>query len=717
MESSTLISDAAAVEALCSMAQRRGLHAARAEAEQTWRVVHGGSFEDKLCASWNWLFAGHSVERLPLRLVRKAQLPAWVVVDDTIGVLTAISDEGTEPQIEWIGQAPAQPREPSHALIPVSPGLISDEAFLPPRRKGPATEAILAALREHVPLFRRVGLVSLLVNLLSIVSSLFTMQVYDRVVPNLAYATMWVLASGVLLAFLFELVFKLIRLKLLEESAVRLDEALSLYFFERLLALKLDRRPSRIGSLVAQVRDYESIKAFFTSTTLFAIADLPFIALFIAVIAMIGGHVAWVLLLFVPISIAVGFAVHRPMARLQANENDEAARRTGVLFEAVSGAEVVKSQGGEPRFSDVWLRAVRVSGDIGVRLRSLRSYAEFATTLLQNMSYVGVIIVGVYVIEAGHLTTGGLIACSILASRVLGTTAGITRLLLQWHHARHALGILDKVLSNPSDDDPSRQANTHIAALDYAVKNVAYAYEPNSAPQLQVADLKIPAGQRVAVMGRNGSGKSTLLRLLAGIATPNTGEVLIAGLDMQKCRPSWLRDVIGYLPQEVKLFAGTLAENLTLGLPLPDEATLREAMEKTGLMRTIGRHPLGLNLPIREGGSGLSGGQRQMVGLTRMVLQNPKVWLLDEPSASLDAESEERIVKLLRELPRDRTVIFTSHRQGWLTIADRMILMEDGGVKADAPAEQIRAMQRAAKAAALAGKPDETSARSVVKSS
>lgn len=717
MESSTLISDAAAVEALCAMAQRRGLHAARVEAEQTWRVVHGDTFEDKLCASWSWLFAGHSVERLPLRLVRKAQLPAWVVVDDAIGVLTAISDEGTEPQIEWIGQEPAQPREPGHALIPVSPGLISDEAFLPSKRKGPATEAILAALREHKPLFRRVGLVSLFVNLLSIVSSLFTMQVYDRVIPNLAYATMWVLASGVMLAFVFELGFKLIRLRLLESSAQRLDEALSLYFFERLLALKLDRRPSRIGSLVAQIRDYESIKAFFTSTTLFAIADLPFIVLFIAVIAMIGGHVAWVLLLFVPISIATGFAVYRPMAKLQAQENDEAARRTGVLFEAVSGAEIVKSQGGEPRFSDVWLRAVRLSGDIGVRLRSLRSYAEFSTAMLQSMSYVGVIIVGVYVIAEGHLTTGGLIACSILASRVLNTTSGITRLLLQWHHAKHALGILDKVLSNPSDDDPTRQANTHVAPLEYAVKDVAYAYEPKTPPQLQIADLKIPAGQRLAVMGRNGSGKSTLLRLLAGIATPNTGEVSIAGLDLQKCRPSWLRDVIGYLPQEVKLFAGTLAENLTLGLPVPDEATIREAMEKTGLMRSIGRHPLGLNLPIREGGSGLSGGQRQMVGLTRMVLQNPKIWLLDEPSASLDAESEERIVRLLRDLPSDRTVVFTSHRQGWLAIADRMILMEDGSIKADAPAAQVRAMQRAAKAAALAKKPEELAESSVVKSS
>lgn len=702
MEDSTLIGDAVAIRALCEMARRRGLHAAQSEAEQTWRVVRGRTFEEKLVASWAWLFSGHTVEKTPVALAHNAQLPGWVVRGESIGIVTRLASDGQPMHIDWLTAAPADGRHPEAIWVPLSPGLITNEPFLAAKKRGPATEAIIAALRDHLPLFRRVGYISLLINLLSVVGSLFTMQVYDRVVPNLAYATLWVLASGVVLAYLFELGFKLIRLRLLESSAVRLDEALSLYFFERLLALKLDRRPSRIGSLVAQVRDYEAVKSFFTSTTLFAIADLPFIALFIAVVAMIGGPVALVLMLFVPISIAVGFAAYKPTAKLQALENDEAARRTGVLFEAVAGAEVLKAQGGEPRFSDVWLRAIRASGDVGVKLRNLNSYAQFASTLLQNLSYIGVIIAGVYVIEAGHLTVGGLIACSILSGRILSSTSQITRLLLQWHHAKHSLEILDKVLSNPTDDDASRQANTHSAPLDLAIKGLKYSYERGGPLQLQLADLAIPAGQRVAVMGRNGSGKSTMLRLLAGIATPNEGEVLVAGLDMQQCRPGWLREVIGYLPQEVKLFSGTLAENLTLGLPLPDEEKIREAMEKTGLLRTLGRHPLGLNLPIREGGGGLSGGQRQMVGLTRMVLQNPKIWLLDEPSASLDRESEERIVKLLNELPRDRTVIFTSHRQGWLSIADRMILVEDGAIKADAPAEQVRSV--VAKAA-LGGKP------------
>lgn len=688
--STVIINDVIAVDAICDMAQRRGLHAARTEVEQTWKSVTGNSVEDKLSTAWGWLFAGHSIERIALGLTRTSQLPAWVVQDNHIGIVTKLAADGAPMQVEWINGAADNVSDSALVLLPLSPDVTAQQPFVQAKKRGLATEAILAALKEHRSLFVRVGFVSLLMNLLSIVSSLFTMQVYDRVVPNFAFATLWVLASGVLLAYLFELAFKLIRLQLLEASTVRLDEGLSLYFVERLLALKLDRRPSRVGSLVAQIRDYESVKSFFTSTTLFAIADLPFIALFIAVVAMIGGPVAWVLLFFVPISFAVGIAVYKPTARLQALDNDESARRTGVLFEAVAGAEGVKAQGGETRFSDIWLRATRESGEIGSQLRKVSSYAQFAGAFLQNLSYIAVIIVGVYVIEEGHLTMGGLIACSILSGRVLNSASQITRLLLQWHHARYSLEVLDNVLSNPSDEDPGREAHTHAAPLDFTIKNLKYSYELDGPAQLQIGVLKIAAGERVAVMGRNGSGKSTLLRLLAGIGTPNEGEVLMAGLDLQKCRPGWLREVIGYLPQEVRLFSGTLADNLTIGMSMPSEATIRAAMEKTGLIHTLGRHPLGLSLPIREGGSGLSGGQRQMVGLTRMVLQDPKIWLLDEPSSSLDAESERRLIELLRGLPKDRTIIFTSHRQHWLSLCERMLLIEDGVIKADAPADQVR---------------------------
>lgn len=684
------IADAMAVDALLDMARRRGLHASRPEVEQTWKLVHGKSDLEKLQAAWAWLFNGHSVEDIHIALASKAQLPAWVVQSNAVGIVTALPEDGKPAQIDWIGDAAAVEPAGATLWVPVAPALNAKEDFVPRKRRGAVTEAILAVVRDHTPVFRQVALASLLINLISVVSSLFTMQVYDRVVPNFAYATMWVLASGVLIAYLFDLGLKIVRMHMLDAMSLRQNEAISLYLIEKLMALKADRRPQRVGTLVAQVRDYEAIKSFFTSSTMFAIADMPFILFFIVVIAMLGGWVALVVLAFVPLSILVGLAAYRPMAELQRQENDEAARRTGILFECVAGAEGIKAQAGEARFADVWLRATRESGIVGTRLHALNAYTQFASAFLQSLSYMAVIMVGVYVIESGHLTMGGLIACSILSGRVLATTSQITRLMMQWHHAKHSLEVLDQLFSRPTDDDSERQAHTHTAPLSLAANSIVYAYEGTRKPQLQVPQLLIKPGERIAVLGRNGSGKSTLLKLLAGIATPNQGQMLIAGMDYQACRPGWLREVVGYLPQDVMLYSGTLLENLTLGLSMPSEERIRDAIEKTGLSRTLGGDAVGLGQPIREGGSGLSGGQKQMVGITRLLLQNPKIWLLDEPSASLDSEAEERVLRLIRELPADRTVIFTSHRQSWLSAATRVIFVEDGAIRVDAPADQIK---------------------------
>lgn len=699
MQTPFSVNEAVAAAALCEMAARRGLHAARHEAEQTWRTVNATEDSERFVASWSWLFRGHSIERVPLHMVHNAQLPAWALVGNSIGIVNRLATDEQPMELLWIGPEPEGTPQIQELYVPVPP-VMEEAPMVPPKKLGPATEAIIAAVRNHVPLFTRVAVASVLINVLSIVSSLFAMQVYDRVVPNFAYSTLWVLASGVLLAGLMELGLKLIRLKMLEESVLRLDEALSLYFYEKVMALKLDRRPNRVGSLVAQIRDYESVKGFFTSTTLFAIADLPFIFLFIGVIAMIGGPITWALVLFLPISLAIGLVMYKPISRAQKADSDEAARKTGILFETVAGAEGIKSLGGEPRFSDVWLRSTRAAARQGSELRNLNSYAQFALALVQQMAYVAVVIIGVYAIKDGKVTMGGLIACSMLGGRVLGNIAQIAQLLLQWHNASYSLEILNNLLSRPSDDTPDREASTRSAPLDYTFNNVKYAYEGSQVAQLVVPSLTIRAGERVAVVGANGSGKSTLVKLMAGIGTPLEGQVRLAGLDLQQCRPSWLRETIGYLPQEVRLYSGTLAENLALGISMPSEAELLDAAERSGLLPTIQRHPLGLNLPIREGGMGLSGGQRQMVGLARLLLQKPRIWLLDEPSASLDQEGENRLVRVLQNLPADNTVVFISHKNSWLALVSRVIALEAGQIKVDMTGEQLRlvAQQQAAAA-------------------
>lgn len=690
----------AAANAILEMASRRGLHASRLEVRTALGQVNAEDGAAQITAVWEILFPGHTAHRVPVSLAHNGQLPAWIVRDGCVGLMLQLPDESREQQIVWVGRTPDEGADkPTELLVPIPPALAPEHVGAKSDRVGPASAAIRAALRDHLPLFTRAGVATVVMNSLAITTSLFAMQVYDRVIPNFAEATLWVLASGVGLALGLELLFKLLRLKLLERSAVRLDEALSLYFFEKLMALKVDRRPSRVGSLVAQFRDYDSIKNFFTSSTLYAVADLPFIALFIFVIWAIGGPIAYVLLVFLVVCLLVGIVAYKPIARLQREETDESARRLGLIFEAVAGGEIVKSTAAEPRFADVWQRSTRAVGRVGSDLRSVTGYSQFVIAFFQQMAYIAIIIVGVYVIQAGNLTMGGLIACSILASRALANISQVTQLMLQWHHARYAMRILNEILSMPTDEDPTRQANTRIVPMQYTVSDLSYAYEGSQAPQLQIPKLAFAAGSRVAVIGHNGSGKSTLLKLLAGLGTPSKGEITLAGLDLQRARPSWIRETIGYLPQDVRLFSGTLRENLTLGLPVPDEEALHAAMEKTGLSKTLARHPEGLDIMIREGGSGLSGGQRQLVGITRLVLQAPRVWLLDEPSSSLDKEAEDALIRTLSSLPADHTVVFTSHRPAWLNLADRVVMLENGAVKVDAPADEVRRAQAAARTA------------------
>ena len=664
-----------ACDTLRRYAALRGHVVVTAEIERALLQSLGESPEAVIDEAWRVLFPHEALNSVPAKLAEPQHFPALVWSDDTLAIVDEIASIGV-----FTGKNIRVPCTvvPKPTVIEVN----TDDK--------PATAAIKAVLKAHMPIFARVGIATVLVNLLAIVTSVFAMQVYDRVVPNFSYPTLWALASGVILAIVFDLLFKSIRLSLMESLTRRVDEALSQFFFEKIMALKLDRRPPRTGVLVAQVRDYESVKAFFTSTTLFALADMPFIFFFIAVIALLGGIVALVPLCLLPICIAIGLIVQRPLAKLQQQQTDESARRQGLLIEMVHGAESVKAQGGEWRFGTLWLGLTRELADYGYHIRRLSGGAQHLSGSFQQLAYVLVMVVGVFQIEAGHLTTGGLIACSILASRAMGNSTQLTGILVQWHHAKHALHVLDKLLVMPSDDSDSRQASNTLEPHYLSLNGVQYAYEVNQGTTLTINNLHINAGERVAVLGRNGSGKSTLLKLMAGLGTPNAGEVKVAGLDLQQCRLGWLRETVGYLPQDVRLFGGTLRENLTMGLGQPTDEHLHEALMLTGLNRFVAQLSLGLDTPIREGGVGLSGGQRQLIGVTRLVLLKPRIWLLDEPSASLDRESEQSVMAFIKALPPDVTVIFTTHRMNWLPLSQRTLLLDEGTLKADVPTERVR---------------------------
>lgn len=663
-------------EQMQQLAQTRGHVLTRAECERALLQAVEQDPGQRLAAAWSVLLPRERLTLVPASLVQSEQFPAWRFNAEGLPELFFRNPDDKQPEGFWV----------AHALGVDALAEVAEQ---------PATEAIRTALLKYKPLFIKAAVATVFMNLISIVSSLFAMQVYDRVVPNFAYATLWVLAAGVGIAILFELAFKALRLSYIESMTENVDRGLSQHFFDQVMALKLDKRPSRTGTLVAQIRDYESVKAFFTSTTLFVVADLPFVIVFILIIAWIGGPVALVPLALLPICVGIGLWAQRPLSQLQQFQTDESARRHGLLIEVVQGAEAIKAQGGEWRFSLIWQSLTERLTDNASRIRVLSSHAQFISQAFQQVAYVLVLAVGVYTIESGSLSMGGLIACSILAGRTLGNITQLTSVLVQWHNASHALKVLNTLLRLPSDDTIEREASTQAPALPYLLSPLTYSYEGSQQPQLKLPALTIKAGERLAIVGRNGSGKSTLLKLLAGLSTPTEGDIRLGGLDLQTVRLGWLRLRVGYLPQEVTLFGGSLRDNLVLGMNRPDEARLQETLQATGLDRLVAAHPKGLDMPIREGGSGLSGGQRQLIAFTRLVLQQPTIWLLDEPTASLDRETEERIVALLKALPATTTLIFTTHKTSWLPLAQRALLIEEGQLRADVPTEKLLAGQRA----------------------
>jgi len=653
----------------------------------------GAISEDKLATGWQALFPADRVIRLSTHGLRASQLPAWAKVDGQFVLVTTIEAEGAAYDVLDSMGATRSVTDIGRSVWSLL--TTPTDSAEPPDPKL-ASRAMRAALSEHRPWLIQVGVATLAINLLSLVVSLFAMQVYDRVVPNFAYSTLWVLASGVVLAMIFELAFKTFRLKLQERLTRRMDDGLSTFFLERVMALRLDQRPRTVGTLVAQVRDHESIKNFLTSTTLFALADLPFSLLFLSIIYMIGGwSVVVPPLVMIPIVLLLGFIAKQRLVYWQKQQTDESAVRSGLLFEAIDGAETVKSMSAEWRFSSLWRHVTDRVAEASMMIREISGNATHLSYVFQQTAYLGVVIAGVYQIEEGNLSMGGLIACSILAGRALSVLSVVTSVLVQWQHTSYSLDILNRLLSIKGDGTDEQSAVSSEPTLGYRIEGLKYAYDPLLGLNMDLPKLEIAPGERVAIVGRNGSGKSTLMKLLAGLSTPMAGSLRVGNIDILQARRDWLRSVVGYLPQSPRLFAGTLRDNLALGLSMPEEAEIAAAAAQTGLDALIKQHPRGLDLKITEGGLGLSIGQRQLVALTRLVLQKPKIWLLDEPTTALDQEAEAKLLKYLQGLDATHTLVFATHQNTWLKFSTRIMMLEAGRIAADAPSDRVRTLSAA----------------------
>lgn len=545
-------------------------------------------------------------------------------------------------------------------------------------------------LFSHKMVWFEGALAGLMINLIALATSFYSMQVYDRVVPTGASQTLWVLTSGVFLAIVFETLAKLARSRLFEQLVDKVDQQLAREVYSRFLAIRLDQMPRSVGSLAAQLRGYETVRGFLTSLTSHLMIDVPFALLFLLVIAFIAGSLAYIPLLFFVLSLMIGLTFRRRVEALSQKANAASNFKTGLLVETIEGAETIKSGQSGWRMLSRWINTTDESRSVEQEMRRVSEHSQFLAAAMQQISYVLLVAVGALQISRGELTMGGLIACSILSGRVLGPVASLPDRLIQWAHTRTALQGLDRLWSL-QDDHHGQEQSIAIQSIkgQYILEKVSSSYGQGQA--IQIEKLQINPGEKIGVLGPVGAGKTTLIRLLSGMYKPQAGTVKLDGIDMAHISKPVLAERVGYLQQEGRLFAGTLRENLVLGLIDPGDEVILEAARITGLVQSvIGAHSQGLQQPIHEGGQGLSSGQRQLVNLTRVFLRRPRIWLLDEPTASMDGALEQHIIAALAaKLQPDDVLVVVTHKPDLLRLVDRIIVVANHQLVMDGPKEAV----------------------------
>jgi len=569
---------------------------------------------------------------------------------------------------------------------------------LPPRIEGGArvpraAQLIARAIWQRKTVFAEAMLATVLVSMLALAASVFSMQVYDRVIPNQGFRTLWVLSTGVVAAIVLELLLKHVRSHAVEKTATRIDAQLSEWFFERALGIRMECRPSSVGTLAAQIKGFELVRGVMSATSIFMLADVPFALFFIVIIAMIGGWMALVPALLLPVSMVTGLMFQRQIARHAKENQGHSNYKAGLLVESIDGAESFKANSAEWKLQGRWSRLVEAAGESDYQIKQYSSLSQHMTVALQQIGYVGLVALGAYLVTQNQLTMGALIACTIINGRALSPIAQLPGLMVQWEHARAAIQGLDKLISLPNEIDDRPQALTP-GTTDGGIRfeQARFGYGMAAGMALELEGLEIRPGEKVGIVGAIGSGKSTLLKLASGLYRPVQGKVFLGGIDMALISPHFLRENIAYLPQDIRLVSGTLRDNLLQGLPDPGDEALLQAASETGLLGLISNHPKGLALPISEGGRGISGGQKQLLAMTRMLLAKPTVLLLDEPTASMDAAAEAKIVATLRaKASAGATLLVATHKSALLPIVDRLLVMQGGHVVMDGPRDLVLA--------------------------
>lgn len=539
-------------------------------------------------------------------------------------------------------------------------------------------------------IYRDVLVASVLINLLALANPLFVMNVYDRVVPNAALETLWVLAIGVLVAYGFDLLLRLLRNYFIEVAGKKADIQLSAYIFERVLGARFAHHPRSVGVFASQLRDFESIRSFVTSTTVTALVDLPFSILFLIVVAYLGGALVWVPLVAMPLILAYSYLMQRRVNQAVTETYRASAQKNATLVEALSALETVKLIGAEGRLQRLWEKSVGHLAQWGQRVHLLTASTTAGAGSLQQMAGVLVVIVGVYQIAARDLTLGGLIACVMLSARAMAPMAQVAGLMVNYYQTKTALASLEDIVNKPQEreqDRPFLQRAQIRGALAFDKVSFGYPDEPLAA--LENISFRIEPGEHVAIIGRIGSGKSTLQKLMTGLYQPSQGTVLIDGVDLNQVDPAELRSHMGIVPQDITLFFGSVRDNIVYGQPLATDEALARAADAAGVMEFANAHPHGLDRQVGERGSALSGGQRQSIAIARALLHDPALYILDEPSTAMDNSTEERLKRHLVQACAGKTLVLITHKTSLLSLVDRIIVLDQGRLVADGPKEPV----------------------------
>jgi ATP-binding cassette, subfamily C, bacterial LapB len=553
-------------------------------------------------------------------------------------------------------------------------------------------------LAENKRVYRDVMVAACLVNIFAIAMPMFTMNVYDRVVPNRSIETLWVMAIGISVIVIGDLILRTMRGYFLDWASARIDIKLSGRIMEQVLGLRMEQRPQSVGSFANNLRSFESVRDFITSATITALIDMPFGIIFIGVMAWISLPMIVPVLVGGVIMLLYAFSVQTKMHEISETMYRASAVRNATLIESLVGLETIKALGIEGGMQRKWEHSARFLTEVGSKLKLLTASINNGSNAIVQLINIVLVLLGVYLVINGDLTQGGLIACTMLASRALAPFAQTAGLLAQYHTSATALTSLDDVMKKPIE----RPLDSNFLSRpsfrgDIEFREVSFQYPGAEEMALTKLSFKIKAGEHVALLGRMGSGKTTIHKLILGLFQPTEGAILIDGIDSRQIDPAELRRCVGYVQQDTQLFYGTMRYNLTVTTPHADDASVLAAAHTGAIDEFINAHPKGFDLLVGERGETLSGGQKQGVGIARALVAKPTIVLLDEPTSAMDHTTQDLVKKRLTEAMIGKTMLLVTHQSTLFDMANRIIVIDSGRVVADGPKDQVVEALRAGK--------------------